>query len=353
MSDRVAQQIVAIHSMLSAGHRNLRIERHTLVLWGVTGSALTLVSESVLTQAQFPVLEQRALAWLLLLTAVLGGIGACDWHLTRRAKRVRDEAWSFIHRQVLKVWWLLMALGTLLTFAMFFYGGGHMLCAAWIVLIGLGLYVHGLFSEELLEWIGVLAIATGIACLGYRLDFATTRWIAASVMGLGLPLLALMLDRGRARAASHRMAQSAAWLLLVLGVPLAVDRFSRPAVLLDAPALSLELFRKDTPNDGKPAGGARVVTIPAGTPVPVEVAVTGGLFRNTTATLPLTLATPLAVMTVDGVPTGAVRFQDEPWTAGDHAVWIHIPAIKARLTPERGPVVHATLETDSVTERRR
>lgn len=347
MSDSVAQQIVAIHSMLSAGHRNLRIERHTLVLWGVAGSTLTLLSESILTEAQFPVLEQRALAWLALLTVVLGGVGALDWHLTRRAKRVRDEAWSFIHRQVLKVWWLLMALGTLLTFAIFFFGGGYMVCAAWIVLMGLGLYVHGLFSEELLEWIGVLTIATGIATLAHQLDFTTMRWIAASVMGLGLPLLALMLDRGRARPSWHRMTQSAAWMLVVIGVPLAVHHHSKPAAQLDAPMLSLEQFRKDFPS------GNRIVTIPAGTPVPVEVEVSGSLFRNTIATLPLTLAAPLEVMTADGMPTGEVRFRDESWTDANNAVWIRIPALKARLTPERGPVVHAILETATTAERRR
>lgn len=49
MSDSVTQQIVAIHSMLSAGHRNLRIERHTLVLWGSTGDGLLLASNSILT----------------------------------------------------------------------------------------------------------------------------------------------------------------------------------------------------------------------------------------------------------------------------------------------------------------
>lgn len=347
MSDSVARQIVAIHSMLSAGHRNLRIERHTLVLWGAAGGALMLVSESILTEAQIPVIEHRALAWLALLTLVLGGVGALDWHLTRRAKRVRDEAWSFIHRQVLKVWWLLMALGTLLSFATFFFGGGYMLCAAWIVLIGLGLYVHGLFSEELLEWIGVLTIATGIASLAYQLDFKTTRWIGSSVMGLGLPLLALMLDRGRQRPSWHRMAQSAAWMAVVLGLPLAAHWRDHADVPHDAPALSLDQFRQG------PASGARTVVIPAGTPVPVEIEVTGSLFRNGTATLPLTLAMPVEVMTMDGVPTGVIRFPDEAWTDADGAAWIRIPGLKARLTPERGPTAHATLETDTMAARRR
>ncbi|HYD32043.1 MAG TPA: hypothetical protein VEB64_14475 [Azospirillaceae bacterium] len=347
MSDSVAQQIVAIHSMLSAGHRSLRIERHTLVLWGVAGGALMLFGDSILTEDQFPVLERRALAWLALLTLVLGGVGALDWHLTRHAKRVRDEAWSFIHRQVLKVWWLLMAIGTLLTFATFFFGGGYMLCAAWLVLIGLGLYVHGLFSEELLEWIGALVIATGTVSLCYRLDFETMRWIAASVMGLGLPLLAAMLDRGRARPSWHRAMQSAAWMLVVLGVPLAAHVSTRPAVASDMATISLDAFRKEAP------AGDRIVAIPAGTSVPVEIEVTGTAFRNSRIVFPLTLAAPLEVVTADGTPTGSVRFLGESWATANEALLIRIPAIKATLTPGQGPVVHATLETEIKAAQRR
>ncbi|WP_448188332.1 hypothetical protein [Azospirillum sp. sgz301742] len=347
MSDSVTQRIDAIHSMLSAGHRNLRIERHTLMLWGAAGGGLLLASNGILTEAQFPDVAQRALAWLALLSVTLGGVAALDWYLTRRAKRERDEAWSFIHRQVLKVWWLLMALGTLLTFATFFFGGGYMLCAAWIVLIGLGLYVHGLFSEELLEWIGVLSIVIGVASLGYRLDYETTRQIAASVFGLGLPLLALMLDRGRVRPSWQRMVQSAAWTLVVLGVPLAAHLHGgtglQPA---DAPPLALESFLK-----GAGATGRRIVTLPAGTAVPVQVQIAGNIFRNTpAATLPLTLALPLELVTENGEPTGDVRFVGESWVRGGAGLWITIPKMQAELTPGRGPLVRAVVKAESMAE---
>lgn len=348
MSDSVAQQLTAIHSMLSAGHRNLRIERHTLVLWGLAGGGLLTASPWILTEAQLPALEQRAVAWLTLLTIVLGAVAALDWHLTRRAKRVRDEAWSFIHRQVLKVWWLLMGLGTLLTFAMFFFGGGYMVCAAWMVLIGLGLYVHGLFSEELLEWVGVLAIVIGIASLGYRLEYETTRQIAASLFGLGLPLLALMLDRGRARSSWHRMAQSAAWVLVVLGVPLTVHLHGVPVAPQDAPPVALDAFRR-----GAASAGRHTVVIPAGTPIPVEIDVTGSIFRNAPVTLPLTLAAPLEVLVEDGRPTGPVRIRNQAWAEAGAVGWIRIPTIRADLTAAQGPSVRATLDVTTMAEQRR
>lgn len=347
MSDSLSQRLDSIHSMLSAGHRNLRIERHTLLLWGLMGASLLLLSDRILTPAQFPDVTHQALAWLLLLALSLGGVAVLDWHLTRRVKRHRDEAWSFIHRQVLKVWWLLMALGTLMTFGTFFFGGGYMVCAAWVVLIGLGLYVHGLFSEELLEWIGVLAVLMGVASLVYRLDYGTTRLIAASVFGLGLPLLALMLDRGRARPPWHRMAQSAAWTLVVLSVPLAVQNYGGFGAPAEAPALTLDAFRKGAGSEGR-----RILTLPAGTPVPVEVRFAGNLFRNDPATtLPLTLSKPVDLMLENGVPTGEARFDGEPWTRGTAGLWLHIPRLDGDLTPDRGPLVRAVVNANTMADR--
>ena len=88
--------------------------------------------------------------------------------------------------------WLMMGLAALTTFATFFYGGGYMICAVWLVFLGLSLYVHGLFSEELLEWAGLLTMLIGISSLFAKLPFETMRWVAAAVFGIGLPLLALL-----------------------------------------------------------------------------------------------------------------------------------------------------------------
>ena len=117
MPTSASQQLNAIASMMASGQRNLRMERWSLILWGLAGGLLFLFSESIFTPAQLPDLRQRALAWLLLIALVLGAVGTADWHLTQRAKQARDEVWSFIHRQVLKVLWLLMGIGALLTFA--------------------------------------------------------------------------------------------------------------------------------------------------------------------------------------------------------------------------------------------
>lgn len=341
MSHPASQQLSAIHAMLSVGHRNLRIERHSLLLWGIPAGLLFAISDRILTPEQVPALEQRALAWLLLLTVVLGAVGGLDWWWTRRVKEARDEAWSFIHRQVQKVWWLLMGLATLCTFGMFFFGGGYMVCALWLVVVGLGLYLHGLFSEELLEWVGATIIVLGIGSLFAQLPYETMRWIAAAVFGLGLPLLAVMLDRGRHRAIHVRLGQLLAWLLAVLALPLWLEGQAQRSVLPDEAAISLEDFRRN----GNTAAGHTIVNLPAGTRVPVEIDVAGDLFVNSgdKAVLPLTLARPIELLLVDGKLTGANRFPGETWQAARQARWITIPFLKAELSPEKGPFVSSKL----------
>jgi len=341
MNHPVSQQLNAIHAMLAAGHRNLRVERHSLVLWGLAGGILFLLSEVILTAQDYPDPSRRAFAWLALLATVLGAVGTVDWYWTRSVKRARDEAWSFIHRQIQKVWWLLMTMAVLVTFAMFFFGGGYMLCAAWLVILGLSLTIHGLFSEELLEWIGIVVILIGIGSLGAHLSYETMRWIAAAVFGIGLPLLALLLDRGRHRSMPYRLGQVLAWSAAVLALPLALQHLAYADPLPDGPVLSLDQFRRDGGGSG-PA----VVVLPAGTRVPVELELGGDLFAGDGAAapvLPLVLREPVELLIRDGKLTGDARFPGEDWLRAREVRWISIPWLKADLLPERGPVVTGKL----------
>ena len=337
MTQTANQQLDAIHSMFSAGHRNLRVERHSLMLWGVGCGSLILASSHILTSEQYPDVKQRAFAWLILLTLAVSGIAMLDWHLTRRVKQARDETWSFIHQQVLKVLWLLMAVGVLLTFATFFYGGGHMIFASWVVLVGLGLYVHGLFSEELLEWVGAIAIVIGIAMLAFRLNYPDLQWVSASTLGLGLPLLTLMLDRGRERAAKVRLLQSVGWLLCVLVPPLLVHHFGAREPLQEAPVVSLEEFRHQS-------GALQAVSLPAGTSIPVKVELSGNMFRSDEpVAFPLVLNEPLIIMMNDGKPTGDMRSPGGGWMHWQDSLQIVIPLIKAEYDPKSGAGIRSSL----------
>ncbi|MFH2134789.1 MAG: MFS transporter permease [Pseudomonadota bacterium] len=338
MSQMASQQLDSIHSMLSAGQRNLRIERHTLLLWGLSCGAVILASDHILTVEQFPDLVQRAFAWLILLALLVSGVAMIDWHLTRRAKQVRDETWSFIHQQVLKVMWLLMAVGVLLTFAAFFFGGGYLIYAEWVVLFGVGLYVHGLFSEELLEWVGALLIAIGVSMVAFRVSYTDMQWIAASALGLGLPLLSRMLDRGRVRSVGFRLMQTVGWLLCVLLIPVLVHASNASGQQVpEVPVVSLEAFRQQP-------YAHNAVVIPRGTVVPVKVDVSGDLFRTGDAlTFPLQLEKPVLVMMNEGKPTGEMRVAGGDWVRWQDTLTIHIPRITAEYDTAQGAVIRSTL----------
>lgn len=336
-----AHQLNTIHAMLSAGHRNLRLERHSLLLWGIPAGLLFALSESILTPEQFPDITQRALAWLGLLLVTLVSIAAVDWFWTRKIKETRDEAWSFIHRQVIKVLWLMMGLATLTTFAMFFYGGGYMLCAVWLVFLGISLYVHGLFSEELLEWVGVLIILIGIGSLLAGLPYETMRWVASAVFGIGLPLLALMLDQGHHRPPGVRLLQMLIWLIAVMITPVLIEQYSHHSPLPDGPVTPLAAYL-DNP---AMQTGEHIITLPAGTPIPVELEMGGDIFAQSgeKAVLPLILHQTIEILMRDGKLSGESRFPGESWQQSRQVRWIHIPWLKAELSPELGPRVTGSL----------
>lgn len=339
MADPISRQLDSIQSMLIRGQRNLRMERHSLVLWGLAGGGLFALSDLILTAEQIPDSTRRAIAWLLLIGAVLGGTGYADWQLTRRVKAARDETWSFIHRQVLKLQWLLMGIGALFTFGTFFFGGAYMLCTVWLVMIGLSLYVHGPFSEEVLEWAGGIIIAIGVAGLAAQLPFETMKWIAAAVFGLGLPLLSLLLDHGRQRSFALRLGQAAGWTAVVLTAPLGAHRIAAAQVPPAMPTVALADFQA-----GRGSAGAAIVRLPAGTPVPVRVEVSGDLFRpDPTTVLPLILDQPVELLLHDGVPTGDLRLPDGSWRLARETRWISIPWLRAHLDPARGPWVESAL----------
>lgn len=336
MPINATEQLNAIHSMLATGHRNLRMEQHSLWLWGIAGGSLFALSDSILTQAQIPDVPTRAASWLVLLALVFGGVGIADWHLTQKVKTARDEVWSFIHRQIMKVWWLLITIGSLLTFAMFFFGGGYMVCSAWIVLVGLGLFIHGLFSDELLEWAGGAMLMIGILSLSFNFPFQAMKWIAASMFAIGMPTLTFMTYQPH--PAWLKLLRLLAWVLLILLPPLIFHRYfmiSTP----DAEVVSLRDFQAQ-----HRIPESQVVTIPENTVIPVHIQVSGDIFQhNPDLILPLTLAKPMEIVMKNGKPTRQVRFSGNSWQTSVEAGWISIPWIQAEITPATGPQFKANL----------
>lgn len=173
--------------------------------------------------------------------------------------------------------------------------------------------------------------------LALRLNYATTQWVAASTLGLGLPLLSAMLDQGRQRATRVRLVQSLGWLLCVLTPPLLAQHLGSASVPLDIPVVSLEAFRKLSATQ-------QIVTLPIGSTIPVKVEISGNVFRTSNATLfSLVLNQPLEVVVSNGKITGDWRYPGENWAQARETLSVNIPSINVELTPQNGPEIRSSL----------
>jgi hypothetical protein len=315
------------------------MQRHSLVLWGIAGAVLCLATEHIITPARFPVHWLRAAAMLIFLGVVLSGVALADFHYTRYRIRARDESLPFVQAQVTKVWWLLAVMGVLFTFSTAFFGGGYIVFVVWLVVFGLGIYIHGLFSEEMLEWAGVMMILLGVVALALSAPYRAMQWLAASAFGLGMPVLSMMLDRGESKSVRIRASQSALWLAVVLVPPVVATQFWKSENPPVASAMSLESFRRQTENQA-----AAVVAIPAGTRIPLKVRIGGDIVEDSDEmALPLILAKPIEISVVDGKPDGRFRVAGGQWKQRARSMWIQGVELDGTLSPAGGPAASLKL----------
>lgn len=327
MSRDTLSSLHAIQSMLAAGHRNICLRSHTLLLWGVTGGILCLSLDDILTPERFPDMWLRHLALLFLLTVVLSGVALADYALTRHRLQERDESMSFTQAQITKVWWLLIGMGVLFSFASGMYGGGAMTYGIWLLLGGIGLYVHGLFSDQVLEWAGAVIIALGAGALVLRIGYLPMKWLTASIFGIGLPALSLILDRGATRPALVKIARLAAWLGAVLLAPAlgyyGIDRTVAPA-------------------------GENVLEFPAGTVIPFKLHLKSDtLHAGPDAQLPMTLSQPLRVAVDGSKPDGRFQLQGQDWMRFPYDVRIRVDGFSAELEQGKSPAIIVDLQVDA------
>jgi hypothetical protein len=227
----------------------------------------------------------------------------------------------------------------LFTFATYFFGGGYMVFVIWLVLFGLGIYIHGLFSEQILEWAGVMMILLGVGSLALPAPYVATQWLAASAFGVGMPLLSTMLDRGASRPVWLRAAQSALWLAVVLTPPIVIYQWWKSQPPPAAPKMTLESFMRQAN-----ARATAIVAIPAGSRVPVNMRIDGGLLvEDADTTLLLTLARPVEVVVVDGKPNGQFRVAGGPWRQRAPGMWFQHLKLRGTLAPDAGPAASVSL----------
>jgi len=346
MSTTANTQLEAIHAMMASGHRSVRIERHTLLLWGLAAAFLILAVEVIFSKQRFPEIWLRSLSANAFIAVVLTAVAIWDYRLTHRARRQRDETLSFVQQQLMKVWWLLVGLIVLINLGMNFFGGGYMFYGVLLTVMGVAFYVHGLFSQQMLAWIGVLLIGLGLASVAVKLPFALMEWLAFFVFGLGLPFLALLLPRTENHATHQRRLLAAlAWLTLVLVPTGVVYEWSKRVARPDVPATELAVFQRQP----QTVRGLQVVRLPAGTLVPVQIEITGDVLEGAgTALLPMRLARPVELVLRDGELDGRFRVGDDEWKQRLYNLRVRMTDLSALLRSSDGPQV--TLKANFGTE---
>lgn len=307
------EQMQSIQAMLAAGHRCVELERHSLALWGLVGGGLCAFTDLVINPDTFPDNAQRALAIFVWLGAWLGGMCWLDHRLTRKARVARQETLPFAQAQVTRAWWMLLALGTLTTFAMFFHGGGAMVYALWTVLLGLGIFIFGLFSRPLVEWIGLATILLGITGLAAGLPMDTARWLTASTFAIGLPLAGWLTALTTDRHAGRRSLIVAAWLAAVIGPATAAARL--------------------IPQAAPPTPTTATLNVPAGAIVPLAIDMDSALVGiSPQASLPVRVERAIEIALTDGQPDGRYRFEGGRWhSIKDGALFLRIDRVQVKL----------------------
>lgn len=330
-------QLQAIHAMLATGHASIRLERHTFMLWGLAAACLILLVPRLFSQGLFPDHELRMWLQNLFVSAVLLATGVVDAIWTARARSRRDESLSFTQRQLTRLWWLLIALVVVINVGMNLYGGGYFFYGIVLVLTGIGIYVQGLFSRQLLTWSGALQIVLGLVLVAFPPKLQLQEWIAASAFGIGFPAFAFMVDRTRGRNPLKELLLSLGWLALVL-VPAFCLAILWPGERFDDwRRLSWEGYRDA---DDAIQEEDVVVTLPAGTRVPVTVRIEGDLLRSLSPPQPLVMVTtrPLDLPIEKGEVIGKLRIGEGEWrSAYDYRITGWNPS--ARLSPQDGPSI--------------
>jgi hypothetical protein len=212
-----------------------------------------------------------------------------------------------------------------------FFGGGYMFYGIVLALLGLAFYVHGLFSEQMLSWVGLLMIALGLVSVALKVPFAVMEWLAVFVFALGMPGLALLLGRAHDSAA-RRTLFAGLWLALVLGPTVVAAALERVAPEADLPIATLGEY---TP--AATAADQQIVRLPAGTVVPLRVQLSGDVLSvDEEATLPLRLTRDLDVVVRRGRLDERYRVGGGEWRSLLYNFRVRRLEMTATLTPEQG-----------------
>ncbi len=226
---RPEDQLEAIRSMLSAGHHSITLELHSFFVWGLATAAALEVFPRIFISRVLPSPVVRALAEILSAAVLLALTAAVDYRISVRAKRSRDETFSWVQRQMGKLSLLFALLGLMLAFGSHFYPWQSVIYVFFLGLMGVALAAHGFFSEPFLVWAGLASIGLAAAEVALQFPFEATHWMTTSAFGLGLTTLGPLQRWVRERGVMVRAACLLAWLGVVAAAGIGTYELTRQA----------------------------------------------------------------------------------------------------------------------------
>ncbi len=306
-------QIDAIYSMMDEGQHSLKMERHSLLIWGLTAAILILITDLLFNPQTMAVRWQLILSQTIFISVILFFAGVWDLKLTRKVRRLRDESISFIQLQLTKVWWFFVALIVMLNVGMNFFGGGYMFYGLTIALIGMAFYIQGLFSTQMLKWIGVMLILIGLASVALNLHFLATKWLAAGVFGLGLPLLAVILEKPATHSTFlKRIILSLLWLAIVIFPSMLAFQSEStfdPAGLAKRSVSEYKLLSATAATE------KQIIYFTAGTDIPLKINMDGNILEmNVSENLTMKLKKDISIVIEDGKTGDHFKIAGSKWT---------------------------------------
>ena len=332
-------QLEGIHSMLASGHRSIQLERHTLILWGVAAAFLILAIPVLFAPEYFDLRWHRAVAQNIFMSVLLITVGVVDYKLTRRIRAQRNESLSFVQRQLTKVWWLLVGLIVVINLGMNFFGGGYIFLAVALSIAGLALYIQGLFSQQILCWMGVMMMVVGLASVALKIPHPEMKWLTASVFGLGLPAMSWLIHRPRTQwTLMRRLIVSVLWLAMVFAPAGVGYQLTKNSEAPNLPVVSLQQYMDESLSA---AAKRQVVRLPAGTTIPINVNINGDILDGTTSgTLALTLSQDLELIIDNNKPNARFRVGDGVWKHRRYNYRLREFKNEMTVTKEHGPEIN-------------
>ncbi len=76
-----------------------------------------------------------------------------------------------------------------------FFAGGYIFYGLLLTIMGTALYIHGLFSKQMLSHAGIIMVLLGLLGIGLRLPFAVLEWLSIFCFGIGRPILGLSFNQ--------------------------------------------------------------------------------------------------------------------------------------------------------------